>query len=134
MLNRNELKSLIYTKYRTLSQCAEDLGVDESTLSRNLNKPTVSLLQRLRSLYIDIPPQPEEKQVFQEQYDLPEVNYMKEITTNQAEQIEFLKGELKKKDEMIMYFREELKKKELTIISMNNIIENYVKVKDGKPV
>lgn len=59
MLNKHELKTYIYSKYDSLKDCAAALGIDESTLSRNIKNPSISFLQRLRGIYVDVPLQPD---------------------------------------------------------------------------
>jgi transcriptional regulator with XRE-family HTH domain len=54
-MNIDLIKQNILIKFGTLSKCAEALGIDPSTLSRNLNHPTYKFLKRLRDIGVDIP-------------------------------------------------------------------------------
>ena len=52
MLKTKEIKGAIIKKFGSLRECADAMSIDLSTLSRNIKKPTLKTLNKLREVGI----------------------------------------------------------------------------------
>ena len=50
MLKTKEIKLAILAEFGSLQKCSEAMGIDQSTLSRNLEKPTLKTLDKLEEV------------------------------------------------------------------------------------
>lgn len=54
ILTKEEILSLIFTKFGSQKECAEAIGVDETSLSRSLKTPTVKFLIKLKNAGVPV--------------------------------------------------------------------------------
>ena len=50
MLKTKGIKAAIIKEFGSISECAKALGIDQSTLSRNLKEPSLKTLQKLQDV------------------------------------------------------------------------------------
>lgn len=55
-LTKKEVSDAIFKTFETHAECAEALGISESTFSRNLNTLSDKFLKRLEKLGVELPP------------------------------------------------------------------------------
>lgn len=64
MVDKKVLKSAILLRFNTLAECADSLGVDNSTLSRLMNIQSNKFLKRLNDIGVQLPGMEEEEREY----------------------------------------------------------------------
>jgi len=87
---KNQVEAYIRLKFESNKQCADALGITESSFSRNLDRLTLNFIARLRKIGVEIP-YPDEKVSFIVKDPNEKYECFKEISELKAENYDLRK-------------------------------------------